>query len=229
MQTGRVFWALVAAAMALAGCGSSSKFGGASIHVFMQPSATPSNSNYFTIAMTDDAGHCPLSAGATLAINGKSYPFGSCTGASDLFEGNPSFALQATDGDNEAEMDVDGLVPGIDAMIASPADGHVALGGVVTFSIPTVFQGQVPENGYFENTNNVDTYAGTVTFPTSSEIEADELPVPEHAATYNLWVQMGASAVGGTFPGHVLSCEGFAHCYPEAIDELGPMQVTVTP
>ena len=30
-------------------------------------------------------------------------------------------------------------------------------------------------------------------------------------------------------PGNVLSCKGFANCYAEAIDQLGPMLVTVTP
>jgi len=225
-KKGTAFWASVAATMALAAC-SSSKFEGTSLHISMLPSNPPSNTNYFTVLMTDDAGHCPLSESATLAINGTTYPFGSCTGASDLFDGNPSFALRAADGDDQAEMDVAGLVPGVDATIVSPADGQVASGGLVTVSIPPVFQGQVPGDGIFVNTSNVNAYEGMVIFATSSESQADQLPVPQYAATYNLWVQMSLDTQA--LPGNVLSCKGFANCYAEAIDQLGPMLVTVTP
>lgn len=224
----RALCALVGAATALVGCGGS-KFDGTLMHLFIAPSVLPSRTNYFSVEMFDEAGHCPLSINATLAINGTTYPFGSCTGASDLFEGNPSFALQATDGDNQAEMNVAGLVPGLDATIVSSADGQVVSGGIVTVSIPSVFQGQSPVVAEFNNTNPGDTYAGTATYPTVSNSQTADIPVPQHPATYDFWVEMGVGATGGLISADVFSCKGFAHCYAEAIDDLGPMLINVTP
>ena len=223
---------LVAAVTALSGCGSSSKFDGTTMHLFISSWFPQSMTNYFMVQMLDGAGRCPLSASATLAINGTTYPFGSCTGASDPFLGNPSFSLQAADGDDQAEMDVAGLVPGLDSAIVSPLGGQVAAGETVTVSIPSAFQGQVVVNANFSNTSNVDAYAGTFTYPpASSDSQTVDVPVPQHPATYDFTVAMGnpPGVAQGLISGDVLSCKGFAYCYTEAIDRLGPMQVTVTP
>ena len=216
---------------ALSGCGSSSKFDGTMIHLFISSGFPQSMTNYFMVQMFDGAGRCPLSASSTLAINGTTYPFGSCDGASDPFLGNPSFSLQAADGDDHAEMDVAGLVPGLDATIVSPLGGQVAAGEVATVSIPSAFQGQVAVYANFSNTSNVDGY-GTHTYPpASSDSKTVNVPVPQHPATYDFSVAMGnpPAVAQGIISGDVLSCKGFAYCYAEAIDQLGPMQVTVTP
>jgi hypothetical protein len=219
----------VAAAAVLAGCGGS-KFDGTEIYLFISAPIPYTGTNTFSVAMQDATGHCPLSPQATLAINGTTYPFGSCTGASDPFDGNPSFVLQAADGDDRAELTVTGMVPGADATIASPASGQVAAGGSITVTIPAALQGQVAQDAFFTNTSNVDGYAGMITYPTSTDSQTVDLPVPQHPATYLLSVQMASpppsmQQIGAT----VVSCTGFAHCFPIALDVLGPLTVVVTP
>jgi hypothetical protein len=226
-------WSFVAAVIVLSGCGSSSKFDGTAMHLFISSALPASTTNSFSVELVGETVGCPLSASATLAINGTTYPFGSCTGASDPFEGNPSFALQAADGDDQAEMDVAGLVPGLGATIVSPVGGQVAPGGTVTVSIPSAFQGQLPVYAEFNNTSNVDTYGGSFDYsPTSTDGQTAVISVPQHPATYEFSVAMGMGTppvTQGIISGDLLSCTGFAHCYVEAIDQLGPMLVTVTP
>lgn len=230
-----MFGALVVAATAFVGCGGS-RFDGTSMTIEIYSSLDASMTNAFYVAMSDQNGNCPLSPNATLAINGTTSPFGSCTGASDSFEGNPTFVLQAADGGDQARMDVADLVPGIDATIVSPAGGQVGPGGSLTLSLPPALRGQVPQVARFTNTNAGDAYAGEITYPTSTAASSDgqtvEISAPQHAATYALKVQLwgGATDSGSqVISANVLSCKGFTHCYAQALDQLGPLQVTVTP
>ena len=218
----------LAAAALLAGCGSS-KFDGMAIYLFISSPIPYTGTNTFSVAMQDNAGHCPLSPQATLTINGTTNPFGSCTGASEPFEGNPTFVLEAADGDDRAQLTASGMVPGVDATIASPASGQVAVGGSLTVTLPGPFQGEVPLDADFTNTSTVDGY-GTITYPTPIDSQTIDVPVPQHAATYLLSVQMSSVTAGvQTLVGQVLACTGFAHCYAGALDVLGPLTVVVTP
>lgn len=224
------------ASVAVAGCGggsSGSKFEGTTILLTITPS-NPFNvmSSFSVEVYGSESGGCPLSPQATLTINGTPHYFGSCTATSDVFEGNPSFELQAADGGDRAEMAVAGLVPGIDAAVASPLGGQVAAGGSLTVSFPSAFQGQAAQYGDFQNTDNRDSYSGMLTYPTSNDGESADVPAPQHPASYVLWVAMGP-AVGSSSPmsisADVLSCSGFEHCYSDAIEVLGPMMIDVTP
>jgi hypothetical protein len=211
----------------LAGCGS--RFDGAKITVTASEDPYyPANGNYsFSVQMTTASGKCPLSSSATLAINGKASSFGVCwlDSYANPFTGNPSFTLQATDGDDHAEMIVDDLVPGADAMAA----GSVPVGGDLMVSLPSAFEGVSVREAQFLNNDPADSYYAATTSPTYVDVLAGapgvlEVPAPQHPATYTLLVWMDAHPSG-----HLAECTGFSQCDSVALSFLGPFTVTVTP
>jgi hypothetical protein len=160
-----------AAFSALAGC-HTSKLADTTITVEASALATfqePDLGSGLNVILSDQMHGCPLSENATISLNGISAPFGTClfgansgppSAAAGTFTGNPSFGLKVSDGGDSAEMDVGGLVPGVEAILLSPADGQVAPGGDLQVAVPPAMQNQVPVAAQFIYTDGGAAYEG---------------------------------------------------------------------
>jgi hypothetical protein len=210
---------LAALAIGLAaGCGGSgSKFGATDLAV-----ATFLSGNDFAAVVTDGSGQCPLSPGATLAINGQDVAISGCTGVPPTFVGNPPFTLRVTDGGESAEADVDDLAPGTKATLIP--DSSIPAGTAFAISIPLELQGQpIGQAAIVNSTDGTSTLAS----PTSDG-QSIQLQAPAQAGSYVVTVSTGDNGTP-TPLGHVSSCTGFGRCVATAGSVLGPVSLVVSP
>jgi hypothetical protein len=203
-----------------------------SLATFQQPDLG-SNLN---VILRDRMDGCPLSENATLSVNGDSAPFGDClfgsnsgppSSASGAFPGNPSFKLKVTDGDDSAEMDVGGLVPGVEATLLSPADGQVAPGGDLQVGVPTALQNQVSLAAQFIYTDGGSAYEGEFTIPTSAAGTSVDVPVAQHTGHFTLFVLMVPGPAGALVQADISACNGFQQCFASPDPALGPLMIDV--
>jgi hypothetical protein len=231
-------WAAGAAFSALAGC-HTSKLADTTITVEASALATfqePDLGSGLNVNLADHMHGCPLSENATISLNGNSAPFGTClfgsnsgppSAAAGPFTGNPSFRLKVSDGGDSAEMDVGGLVPGVEAILLSPADGQVAPGGDLQVAVPPAMQNQVPAAAQFIYTDGGAAYEGEFTIPTSAASTIVDFPAPQHTGHFTVFVLMIPGPTGALVQADVSVCNGFQQCFASPENTLGPLMVAV--
>jgi len=231
-------WAAGAALTALAGC-HTSKLADTIITVEASALATfqqPVVGSGLSVNLSDQMPGCPLSENATISVNGNSAPFSTClfgsnsgppSPATGPFTGNPSFRLKVSDGGDSAEMDVGGLVPGVEATLLSPADGQVAPGGDLQAAVPPAMQNQVPLTAQFIYTDGGAAYEGEFTIPTSAAGTTVDFPAPQHPGHFTVFVLMIPGPTGVLVQADISACNGFQQCFASPENTLGPLMVDV--
>jgi len=174
---------------------------------------------------------CLTNSSTAYLLDGETIPpSGVCGALTAQQTADRTFTIGVRYGEEEGQIVVTGMFPGLAASVIDPPGGPVSAGGKIIVQVPPAAQPSTLYRAWFEYLDNDDPlYTGENAFLSDvPAADAVHVTAPAHPGHFMLRLEM--TTAGGPAPAAtILSCTGLRRCSAQAAIDLGPMAIEVTP